>query len=290
MTGEPKDLLLRAATGLEGGLVASGSTCGVVSGGCLGIAQFHRRVLRDGGPAAERRVMDRAAAYARWFSETYGTTLCRARVGCDFHTLSGQARYFLGPDRIARCVRHIRGAMDWLREEAFERPLPATAAGTAGCARPFHCAREVLVRVREKTGVGYPLLERLAVVFDGGVGYSGGACGALVGAILAINLILGLDIRRMAYLSTFGPFLRGHLNLLVEGPRGEGETFGVGKDILDSFSARAGGTECSAITGRRFTGWEDFQGYAAGSSMCGDLVGLAVELAGYESFLWGGIK
>ena len=41
MIGRQEDRVLKAFTGLEGGIVASGSTCGLVTGGALGLAQMH---------------------------------------------------------------------------------------------------------------------------------------------------------------------------------------------------------------------------------------------------------
>ncbi len=41
MIGKPEDKLLKSVTGLEGGVVATGSTCGVVSGGAIGLALSH---------------------------------------------------------------------------------------------------------------------------------------------------------------------------------------------------------------------------------------------------------
>ncbi|MBU2489379.1 MAG: C-GCAxxG-C-C family protein, partial [Proteobacteria bacterium] len=176
-------------------------------------------------------------------------------------------------------ARHIHGAMGWLWEETFQRPLPEAPSRSGICPKPFHCARQVLARVREKTGKGYPLLERLALVYDGGAGYSGGACGALVGAVLAVNLVVGLDIRQVPYLKTFAPFLRGHKNLLTDASGPPPESFAAGKAILSAFRDRAGATECVAITGRRFSGWDDFQEHAASSSSCRDLTDLAADLA-----------
>ncbi len=49
MIGKQEDLALRSATGLEGGLVARGSTCGVVTGGALGIALMRVEELDKGG-------------------------------------------------------------------------------------------------------------------------------------------------------------------------------------------------------------------------------------------------
>ncbi len=49
MIGKHEDMALRSATGSEGGLVARGSTCGVVTGGALGIALMRVEELDKGG-------------------------------------------------------------------------------------------------------------------------------------------------------------------------------------------------------------------------------------------------
>ncbi len=52
MIGKPEDKLLKSFTGLEGGVVASGSTCGVVSGGAMGLAlSHHDEIMEKGIPA-----------------------------------------------------------------------------------------------------------------------------------------------------------------------------------------------------------------------------------------------
>ena len=49
MIGKPEDQLLKSFTGLEGGIVASGSTCGVVSGGAIGLALSHYDEIMEKG-------------------------------------------------------------------------------------------------------------------------------------------------------------------------------------------------------------------------------------------------
>ena len=41
MIGRRENRMLKAFTGLKGGIVASGSTCGIVTGGALGIALMY---------------------------------------------------------------------------------------------------------------------------------------------------------------------------------------------------------------------------------------------------------
>ena len=123
------------------------------------------------------------------------------------------------------------------------------------------------------------MLERLSFVFDGGVGLKGGICGALVGAVMAINLLFGMNIRDMRYLQTIKAFIIGHLNLLLDNPIGMPEPFAIGKNIVNEFKDKAEGTECREIIGRDFKDWDDFQIYMASSDKCKELINLAVNIA-----------
>lgn len=94
MIGRREDRLLQASSGLEGGIVASGSSCGVVSGGALGLALMHDNLLKKRGIAAEVGVLSLIGEYVRLFEESYGSSFCRERSGVDFYTAMGQLRFF----------------------------------------------------------------------------------------------------------------------------------------------------------------------------------------------------
>lgn len=272
--------MLKALTGLEGGGVASGSTCGVVSGGAVGIALLHRDELDSGGEAAEEEVLKKAGEYVDWFRESVGTTSCRERIGVDFYTAAGQVRYFLPGDRLGRCLVHLyRSAKKF---SSFDPPLPGEsgrggAGGNAGGA--VHCAREVLRGVRAATGVGDDLLERLSVVFDGGIGLRGGLCGALAGGLMALNLRAGWDIRRIRFPEVVKRFVVGHLNLLRREPVGRPEAFSVGRGIVADFRKRYGSVECGVIIQKTFPDVRSFQEHMKGPRSCGDLISFAVQRA-----------
>lgn len=272
MTGRREDRVLKAFTGLEGGLVASGSTCGVITGGAFGIALMHDEALRKRGMNAEAEVMFLIGEYVRWFEDNFGSSCCRGRTGVDFYTVMGQLRYVFPGDRIGKCLWHIRGAIRHLH--AYQKNLlpdkdvqPETIQ-----AKPLHCAQAVLKSIRHGTGIGDPLLERLSFIFDGGVGFQGGICGALAGAILAVNLLLGMDIRNTSYLKTIKNFGVGHINLLLDKPIGDPEPFGVGKDVVQRFREKAGSIECGSITNKRFVDWTDFQKHITTSDQCAGLI------------------
>ncbi len=277
MIGRREDRLLKASTGLEGGIVASGSTCGVVSGGALGLALMQDTMLQERGIAAEAGVLSLVGEYVRWFEESFGSSFCRERSGVDFYTTMGQLRYFLPGDRVARCFWHIRGAMRHLYDTYQKRnslTMDVDLRKIQG--EPIHCAQAVLRRIRSRTGIGDPFLERLSFIFDGGVGLSGGTCGALAGAVMGINLLLGINIRDTSFLQAFKSFIVGHINLLLNEPIDEKpDPFSVGKNILERFREEAGSTECRNITEKKFFNWTDFQKHISSSDKCARLIELA---------------
>jgi hypothetical protein len=273
MSGRREDVMLKAVTGLEAGLVASGSTCGVVTCGALGIA------LMNGPTFSQQETMKRVSEYVDWFQDNFKTTLCRERTGVDFYKATGQLRYFLPGERVARCLWHIGKAMAYIssrRDEAFF--LRGEQVREKG-ADDIHCAQAVLKGVRDKTGVGDDLLEKVSFVLDGGVAYKGGACGAIAGALMALNIALGWNIREMSYIRTIKDFVTGHLNLIRKHPKAMPEPFAIGKEIVNGLHAKAGSLECRQIVGRSFEGHDDFQAYIHSSQICTDLIKVAVEKA-----------
>ena len=276
MVGKREDRVLKAFTGLEGGLVASGSTCGVVTGGALGIALTHDTALQQRGMAAEAGVLSLVGEYFKWFEENFGSSFCRERSGVDFYTTFGQLRYFFPGDRLGKCLWHIRGAMRHLYtyQEKDLSAIDLEEPKEIGD-EPVHCAQAVLSGIRDRTSIGDPLLERLSFVFDGGVGFQGGVCGALAGAIMSVNLLLGMNIRDTSYFQTLKAFAIGHLNLLLNKPIGNPEPFGVGKSVVQRFREEAGAIECQTITGQKFSDWSDFQHFISSSDKCIELIEFA---------------
>jgi len=275
MIGRREDRVLKAFTGLEGGVVASGSTCGVVTGGAFGLALLHENELQDRGIAAEAGVLSQVGEYMRWFEDSFGSSFCRERSGVNFYTTFGQLRYFLPGDRVSKCLWHLRGAMRHLNAYK-ERDLPSMDVDPKEMqGEPIHCAQAVLVGIKEHTGIGDPLLERLSFIFDGGVGYQGRVCGALAGAVMGINLCLGMNIRDTNYFQTVKAFVIGHINLLLEKPIGKPEPFGVGKNIVQKFREKAGAAECRTITEKGFSDWAEFQEHISSSDKCARLIEFA---------------
>ena len=74
MIGKPEDKLLKSFTGLEGGIVATGSTCGVVSGGAIGLALSHYDEIMETGIPAQAGLLALIGEYVKWFEKKFGTS------------------------------------------------------------------------------------------------------------------------------------------------------------------------------------------------------------------------
>lgn len=279
MISRREDTVLKAIAGLAGGILCSGSTCGVVSGGALGLALMHDEALRQNGVEAEVGLVSLAGDYVKWFDDSYGTTLCRERTGADFWSLRGLVLYLLPGHRVLRCLSHISKSMQYLYEHR-EPDMPTIEVGQAdGQAAPIHCAQAVLKSVRANTSVGDPLLERLSVVLDGGVGLQGGACGALAGAIMGVNMATGMNLRNATYVEATRAFFGGLKNLRTNQPKETAEPNAVAKEALMRFKEEAGALECRAITGKDFSDWTSFQEYVSSSDKCRELIELSIDEA-----------
>ncbi len=290
IAGIKDDRILASATGLEGGVVASGSTCGVITGGALGMAMMFDESGGGGGAFDDAVILESVGEYVDWFYENFNTTSCRGRSGVDFYKTSGQIRYFIPGDRLTRCLNHIGKAVEFLISHARGMALSKKHLkfDELVSPEPRHCATEVLSLVAKKTGNIDPSLIRASVVLDGGVGLKGGVCGALSGAIMAMNSKFGMNPRKNLYIENVGAFAVGHINLLIERPIFMPEPFGIGREIVSRFRKRSRSLECRDITGRDFDYFSDFQSFMSRSEKCSDLIDFSAGLAINAIEEWGG--
>lgn len=252
---------MRPVCPLEGGAVSMGSTCGVVSGGCLGLALSHADELASGSPEKAYALYERFRQYTRWFELEFGGTLCRERSGVDLTTVGGLIDYLFTGKFVSRCVGHVGPAAEYLVELA-SRPLetssPVAAEGL--------CAAPVIAGIGEDTGRNDKLLESVSIALDGGIGLSGGLCGALAGALTQLGAVFGIDPRESIIRGTLLPFTVGHINMY--GKRRRPELWSVGGPLARHFAREFGSMECKAITGRSFDSFDDLSEYMSGSETC----------------------
>lgn len=254
----------KAACPLEGGAVSMGSTCGVVSGGCLALALALAGEPESGDGEASPAVYEALRDYTSWFEREFGSTICRERCGAEVARTAGFASYLFTGKFVSRCVAHAGPAASYLVALAGRFP----GAETAGEGAPAggYCAPEVVRGIRVDTGKGSPVLETASIALDGGVGLSGGLCGALAGALLTVGSLWGIDPVAEGFTGTLAHFLRGHANMYRG--RERPELWSVGGRLVRGFLREFGSLECAAITGRKFEDAGTLADYMAGSSTC----------------------
>ncbi|MGE4291262.1 MAG: C-GCAxxG-C-C family protein [Desulfovibrio sp.] len=117
------------------------------------------------------------------------------------------------------------------------------AARLFGCG-PL-CAEAVLGCVAQEKGVVSPLIPRIATGFCSGLGRTGGPCGALMGAVLGVNLCTGrCDPARTD-------------ESLTE----LGENYGRVREVVEGFLRRFGATDCTTLCGCDLTNGEGRERY-----------------------------
>jgi hypothetical protein len=254
---------LKAACPLAGGASEEGSTCGVVSGGCLAIALGHLGDITDSDTRKGEALYDRMREYTSWFEDRFGSTLCRERFGeLNTPTLSG----------LMRCLDHTGKAASHL-VKLIERPLEDGGEVTGIDKRlsegEGYCAAEVMRGIREATGHGSLYLERLSVAYDGGIGLSGGLCGALAGALMPIGLIWGLQPRAAGLIETMQFTAKGHKDLYSNSPKPGMWT--VGNPLVKEFRNKFGSLECKDIVGRSFQSGKEMVELMPDSAICSEI-------------------
>jgi Putative redox-active protein (C_GCAxxG_C_C) len=252
--------LMRPACPLEGGAVSQGSTCGVVSGGCLGLALCHEEELASDDPRKVAALYEQLKDYTRWFEAGFGSTICRQRSGVEFNALPGLADYLFTGKFLTRCVAHVGPAVEYLVERC-SRPLESSSATAGG----WYCAAPVLRSARDEASAG-DLLERVSMALDGGIGLSGGLCGALAGALMLVGSRYGADPRESLFRGTLVPTLEGHINMYRR--RERPELWSVGGPLVRSFRKEFGSMECREITGRDFNSAGELEDYMSSSEVC----------------------
>ena len=258
-TGTAAGGLVKAAFTLAGGALNSGSTCGLVSGGCLGLAAAlsARSAAGDEAPAD---VYEQLRGYTRWFEESFGSTLCSERLGGDLSSMLSFGGMKLAGRMMTRCMAHAGRAADHLVTLLGRPGVPLGTGEARGV-----CAGEVirLAAGHQRSGLGGSA--GAAVALDGGVGLSGGLCGALAALLMAVGDLSGTDPSRAGIAGTLGAAAQGVLPVR-QGSRHN--PFNAGRPLLGRFLREFGSLECREITGRTFERGRDLRAYVEGSSGC----------------------
>lgn len=211
-----------ASAPLAGGIMQRGYQCGMIWGAALAAgAEAYRRL--GSGPQAQSKAVVAARAIADAFRAANDTVNCFDITGLDQSSSSRQmTMYFFLRGGIIRCYRMaaryaplaLNATEAALSEETIEAPSP-----------PVSCAAVLAQRMGASD-----MHTVMAAGLAGGIGLSGGGCGALGTAIWLIGM-----------------------NSFKEGGGGVDFKDRRALKTIDRFTERTGSEfECSQIVGRRF--------------------------------------
>lgn len=253
--GIEDDDLIMALTGLAGGILNNGSTCGVVIGGAISSAMIRDKALAGQWTLGEEiQLLDEIKRDVAWFEDRFGTCLCRERGELNYQRITVIG--LLNPRKVRGCVARTGASMAYFMEKYDSTDERTKSQVKMGKAKPCeHCAQKILREIREETGVGNDRLERISVALDGGIGLSGGGCGALSGALMALGLRYALDAKK-----TDPKQLRNIYRSM------DSVFFSKARILVSCFIKTFDYFECSRLTGKKFQDWDEFSEFRNTSS------------------------
>ncbi len=204
---------VRAAAGLAGGIGHRGAACGILVGGALVLGLASASTDEE-----QADIIARGSAYvgeyARRFKKFAGSTLCADITGTNFDDDAHVRRYIL--KRARNCVKVASSAASEMvdiidRGAQTSKSHYALNSGFSG--QDFHCAYTTFLRASEQSGANPVLPANMLIPLNGGIGYSGGTCGALLGGCVFIGLQKGGDTSQAGTLS----ILRRYIVTLIQG-------------------------------------------------------------------------
>jgi hypothetical protein len=230
-----------AAMPLAGGIMQYGHQCGMIWGAALAAgAQAYRRL--GPGPGAETNAVIASQRLVESFYALNSNINCRDITGLDKSSSAWRMLYyFLGKGGTLRCFNRavtyakasFKSIDTSLSEKNFEAPSP-----------PVSCA----AMVAKKMGAS-EMHAVMAAGLAGGIGLTGGACGAL-GAALWIRGINSLDLEGA--------------KIEYQSPENE--------EVIDRFLKCTNSKfKCSRIAGRKFGDICDHASYLS-SGGCSEII------------------
>ncbi|HID28797.1 MAG TPA: C_GCAxxG_C_C family protein [Desulfobacterales bacterium] len=241
--------MLKAATGLGGGIGHEGDTCGALTGGVLSLGLCNRHDDFD-------RLCCDCAEYYRRFDRRFGSSKCRDITGVRFKQGYDIRRFFL---KGIRCLRVVYTSIESVFD-IVELPRGKPASRDAYRISPpfgsekFHCAGAVLSRIAPNLTPDLGSVLKATQGFSGGIAFQGDICGALMGGVFAIGVVHGTELPRTHPTRLF----RAGLVAMKEGSRvfqnedlhpSFKTSLRAGK-LYREFVSRFGSADCTDILGK----------------------------------------
>ena len=204
LLGQRDTQKLKSAAGLAGGVGHQGAACGILVGGALGLGLASANV-HEGQEAVAARACMYVGEYVRRFGELAKSSLCRDIIQTDFDNEWQLRKYIL--TKSLGCVRLISRATHILTDIiSRQNQVPGDQCYELNrefADKGFHCAHSVLTIAADRLNASLALPPHMLIPLDGGIGYSGSTCAALLGGCIVIGLERGGDTSQSSMLMTF---------------------------------------------------------------------------------------
>jgi C_GCAxxG_C_C family probable redox protein len=192
--------ILKAATGLGGGIGHEGDTCGSLTGGILSLGLFYQdddchSLYRD------------CAEYYRRFKMHSGSSKCKDIIGLKFTQGYDIRRFFL---KGIICLKLVFNSIESVFD-IIQMPDGVLPPEYRHQIRPpfdtgrFHCASIVLSRIESQLNLNLASILKISRGFSGGIAFQGDICGALIGGVLALGMTYGTEPHMKSFTRLLGP-------------------------------------------------------------------------------------
>ncbi len=118
--GVDRDLALRIAAGLSGGIGRTAQTCGCVTGAVLALGLAQRSVRPEDNRQEKDKTCETAQKLMREFAARHGSILCRDLLGCDISTTEGRQKARESGLFQSKCPAFGRGAVELVEQTLAE--------------------------------------------------------------------------------------------------------------------------------------------------------------------------
>ncbi|GAB4342412.1 MAG: hypothetical protein Kow0099_19920 [Candidatus Abyssubacteria bacterium] len=192
---------VRALAGLAGGIGHQGAACGILVGGAIALSLASATVDENQADITARGCAY-ADEYVRRFKSFAGSPSCADITGTDFSDDAHVRRYIL--KRARNCVRLASRAASEMVDIISRSDRPGERyyeLNQKFSERNLHCATSTFLRAVEESGVDPVLPANMLIPLNGGIGYTGATCGALLGGCIFIGLQKGGDTSQSGALS-----------------------------------------------------------------------------------------
>ncbi len=193
---------MKSIAGLAGGIGHQGAACGILTGGALALSLASADMDED-NEVITARACSYVGEYVRRFMEAAGSTLCIDITRTNFEDDGQLRRYILSKSRA--CVK--------LASKSASTMVDIISGGVhandsyhelnrAFSDREFHCAHSVIMLASEELNTSPPFSPHMLIPLNGGIGYSGATCSALLGGCIIIGHLTGGDTSQSGTVST----------------------------------------------------------------------------------------